>query len=377
VRSNDDNILVRNAHTIFNALAGEKHFIESTELVFFRSKEGWETLLKKHGFSRVVDVRDENNDLQKVVISELQKHDPTRNFMMCFQYNDPNRNINIQEKKASIIGNIFTIILSLLTLPLVIIFGSNKELPKSQNDKTFEELGGKSMPNFNSFAQISEWFNVEYAFEYPNFLVDYPWYLFPFKKASDQMIDTCKFAYKVDKKDGVPFSSDILMSVFVITCHCVGCIFSSIFGSILNYFMKAEDVGGVRHVLISNPNKCNLEQSVMFNNTKYTARVLNINNDTNEYLVEIPMYRPFTEIVKIWFDSYKNVQITSISGNSKVWVDVRGNTIKSDKWAIHTKGSLRDDNFKLNTIKLDVCDLRELYEISKENDSIMLQIFQQ
>lgn len=380
VQSEEDNILVRNAHTVFNALAGEKHFVESNELVYFRSKEGWEELLKQYGFTRVIKICNDNQlESQEVVISELQKHDPTRNFMMCFQYNDPNRNsVQSTTKKTGLIWSIFTILIAIATLPFVLIFGRKKSIPpKSTSDSTFEELGGKTMQPFNSFAQIPEWFNVEYASEYPKFLVDYPWYLFPFKKANDQMIETCKFAYNVDKKDGVPISSDITMSAFVIICHCVGCIFSSLFGSLLNTFMKAEDVGGVRHVLVSNPNKYNLEQSVRFNNTKYTARVLQIKSDTNEYLVEIPMYRPFTEIAKVWFDSDKDLQITSISGNSKVWVDVRGSTIKSDKWAIHTKGSLRDENHKLNTIKLEVIDLRELYELSKQHDSIMLQIFQQ
>jgi hypothetical protein len=380
VRSEQDNILVRNAHTVFNALVGEKHFIESNELVYFRSKEGWEELLKRYGFSKVIKVIDDNKrEEQEVIISELQKHDPTRNFMMCFQYNDPERHILKETpKKTGFIWGIIMLLMTVVMFPFTMLFGKKSSLPpKSDSDSTFEELGGKVNPAFNSFAQIPEWFNVEYAFEYPKFLVDYPWYLFPFWKANGQMIDTCKFAYAVDKKDGVPFSSDITMSAFVITCHCIGCIFSSLFGSLINYFMKAEDVGGVRHVLVSNPNKYNLEQSVMFNNVKYTAKVLKVKEDTNEYLVEIPMYRPFTEIAKVWFDGDKDLKITSISGNSKVWVDVRGSVIKSEKWAIHTKGSLRDENHKLNTIKLEVCDLRELYEVAKQNDSVMLQIFQQ
>lgn len=379
VQSEEDNILVRNAHTVFNALAGEKHFVESNELVYFRSKEGWEELLKQYGFTRVIKIfGDDQLESQEVVISELQKHDPTRNFMMCFQYNDPNINtVQPVGKKKCFIWSLFTALFAIATFPFILMFGNKKAPPKSSSDLTFEELGGKTMQPFNSFAQIPEWFNVEYAFEYSKFLVDYPWYLFPFKKANDQMIETCKFAYAEDKKDGVPISSDIIMSAFVITCHCIGCIFSSFFGSLLNSFMKAEDVGGVRNVLVSNPNKYNLEQSVMFNNTKYTARVLQVKNETNEYLVEIPMYRPFTEIAKVWFDSDKDLQITSISGNSKVWVDVKGETIKCDKWAIHTKGSLRDENYKLNIIRLQVTELRELYEVSKQNNSSMIQIYQQ
>lgn len=349
VTSEKDNILVRNAHTIFNALVGEPYEIESTEMVLFRSKIGWEKLLEKYGFSRVVKVEDDNFNSQEVIISELQLHDPTRNFMMCFQYNDPNRN-----KKKEITSEI------------------------SFETKTFEELGGKIKPDFNSFSQISEWFNVEYAFEYPKFLVDYPWYLFPFKKASDQMIETCKFAYNIDKKDGVKISSDIIMSLFVIICHCTGCLFLSFFGYLLNKFMDAKNVGGTREILVLNPNKYNLESTtIIFNNKEYKAKVLNVKNETSEYLVEIPMYRPFTEIVKAWFDSDENITITSISGNSKVWVDVRGNEIKSEKWAIHTKNSLNDENFKLNTIKLNVNELRELHIISKQNKSVMLQIFQQ
>lgn len=377
VKSEDDNILVRNAHTVFNALTGEKHFNESTELVYFRSKEGWEKLLKQYGFSRVIKVYGDNKQIeQEVIVAELQKHDPTRNIMMCFQYNNPNKNVNINSSTKKF-GFILKTLMTIAMLPFVLLFGTKKQSEKSNINFTFEELGGKTMPEFNSFAQISEWFNVEYVSEYSKFLVDYPWYLFPFKNANDQMIETCKFAYMTDLKDSVPFSFDIFMSAFVIICHCVGCVFSSIFGLLLNTFMKAENVGGVRHILVSNPNKYNLEKSIMFNNVNYTAKVLKIKEESNEYLVEIPMYRPFTELVKLWFDEDNDLQITSISGNSKVWVDVRGSTIKSDKWAIHTKNSLRDENYKLNTIKLEVCDLRELHEMSKQNNSTILHIFQQ
>lgn len=342
VKCENDNILVRNAHTVFNALVGEKHHVELNELVHFRSKEGWEHLLGKYGFSKIIKVYDENTS-QDVEISELQKHDMTRNFMMCFQYHSSNVNI-----------------------------------PNSDDVKsTFISLGGNVKPAVKSFEQIPEWYNVEYSKEYANFLIDYPWFQFPFLRALFQMIATCKFAYDVDRKDKVTFSSDIVMSLFVILCHCASCVFLAMFGSIIKLFVTNEEIGGTRDILVSNPNKYNLEQPILFNNKEYMARVKKISDETNEYLVQIPMYRPFTEIVKKWFDEDDKLQITSISGNSKVWVDVRGCTIKSAKWSIHTKNSLNDKNVKLNTIKLNVTDLRELYAISKHGDSTLLHIFQQ
>lgn len=375
VQSESDNILVRNAHTVFNALVGENHFVETNELVLFRSKEGWEKLLSKYGFSKVVKVYDENNnEMQEVVYSTLQKHDPTRNFVMCFQYIGKRENT---KKQPSFIWWMLGAIVTLFLLPFTIFLKKPKPPTPSREESIFLELGGKKSAHFNSFAQIPEWFNVEYAFEYPKFLVDYPWYLFPFWKANIQMIDTCSFAYKQELKDKTMISGDVIMSLFVITCHCVGCIFSSLFGSLLNLFMKAENVGGVRHILVHNPNKYNLEQKTVFNETEYKAKVLKINEETCDYLVEIPMYRPFTEIAKIWFDNDKDIVITSISGNSKVWVDVRGNEIFHDNWAIHTKESLTNKNEKLNIVKLEVSDLRELYNMTKQNNSVMLQIFQQ
>jgi hypothetical protein len=341
VTDEDDCVLVDSAHLVFNALTGEPHHIEQSELRLYRSRDDWIKLMKEYGFDHIINVYDDDgNKIQKVVIAELQKHDPTRNIMMCFQYN------------------------------------LNKSLLNGHS-KLFKELGGKVESNFNSASQIPEWFNVEYTYAYSKFLIDYPWFNFPFFKAFEQMISTCKFVFFTEYKDSTKFSYDLIMSVFVIICHCVGCLLGSFFATIISGFIKSETVGGTRHVLIFNPTNYDLEKPVIFNEVNYKAKILKHDKKHYMSLVEIPMYRPFTELLKYWFENDHAIGVASISGNSTVWVDVRGEKIISEKWQIHTKESLIKKGLYLNTIKLYVHELRDLYDICKEKNCVMLQIFQQ
>jgi hypothetical protein len=391
-----DCCMVDNAHLIFNGLTGEPHMTEVNELRYLRSRKGWEDLLKKYGFDSIFDVTDGKID-QVVKISKIQKHDPTRNIMMCFKYGRCNN--DLIGKSISIFSNV-TYLFTVLFFPFIYVASlffpkhpsnptgsiDNVELCTTEDLKiAFIKSGGKVKQNFDSVAQIPEWFNVEYADKYPKFLIDYPWYLFPYLKANSQMIDICKFAYNVEQKNGTRFSSDIVMSLFVITCHCIGCILTATFGRLINSLMKAEDVGGVRHVLVHNPTNADLNVKTISDSGKYGSIKLKDIAEHNMCLVEVPMYRPFTEIVKIWMEKDENITIKLISGNDKVWVDVRGQLNGQTKWPVKTVVGLISDDPKdyVNYININVSEIRELFQFVQQSstdtktNTRILQIFQQ
>ena len=318
VTNEEDCNIVDAAHLIFNGLTGENHITEVNEMRYLRSKSGWINLLKSYGFESIFV---ENNNLVK--IAKVQKHDPTRNIMMCFKY------------------------------------------VKNDNIKNLFELeGGKVKQNIESAIQIPEWYNVLYSQKYSEFLIDYPWYSFPYMKAFYQMIDICQFVYNVERKNNTIFFGDIITAIFIILCHCISCIFSFIFAKIIKSFINENNVGGVRHVLVYNPNNADLKAKKLKQNELF--------------LVEIPMYRPFTRIVKEWFELDDDISIKLISGNEKVWVDVRGELNKQTKWPIKTIGGLINDDDKINYVNINVDELRELFNFveTKENCYVM-QIFQQ
>lgn len=402
VTNNFDNDLVDNAHSIFNGLTGETYITEINEARYMRSKKGWENLMKEYGFESMfeVDYYDKNNikHNQLLKISSVQKHDPTRNIMMCFKYvgsnEEKNEIVNLKKNKLTI-SSIFKIFL----VPIIFLFKifelffnfrNNQKNKVDQNNKLseshkliFNNAGGKTKENFNSVAQIPEWYNVLYAEKYPELLIDYPWFHFPYMKSFYQMIDICVFAYYTEKQNNSKISSDAIMAMFVIICHCVGCLISSFFANLINKIIKKEDIGGTRQTLVKNPNKKDLETEIIFRNVAYKSVMLK-KLDDNMYLIEIPMYRPFTEIVKKWFELDDDITICLISGNNKVWVDVRGkinDELKKHKSLLNCQIKTIPDLLKkdeyVSYVNLDVNKLRELYKITILNDSNIVQIFQQ
>lgn len=391
VTNETDCNMVDNAHLIFNGLTGESHMLEINEMRYLRSRKGWEKLMKEYGFESSYDIVSEGDiGPQLVKISAVQKHDPTRNIMMCFKYVGTKEELISQtvkqnsNKKSNVFQTIFFPITFLLML-IMSFFGlfkkntqivSNEHSELTEIKQKFKDAGGRIKPNFDSVAQIPEWYNVLYAEKYPELLIDYPWYLFPFMKAYRQMIDVCKFAYDVEKQNGTKFSSDVVMSLFVITCHCVGCVFSSLFATLINSCLNAQDVGGVRHILVENPKKADLNTEITFRNTKYKSKVFKEWENVTS-MVEVPMYRPFTEIVKVWFENDKDITIKLISGNDKVWVDVRGKIPIQEKWPAKTIPGLLKDEECVNYLNVNVSELRELFEFAESNNAHVMQIFQQ
>lgn len=331
--------IVNCAHNVFNAVTGVDEQSEISEIRQFRPIHEWIKIMKHFGF--------ENTEL-----FDIQKNDSTEDYMMCFRKivtddNKPKQNIlrHIDKNKISYV--------------------------RDQNQ---------------TYQTVPEWYLVDLAQTYGNFMEHTPYYMFPYW-------NTIILYWKLFLnglfvvKENSGWSSALFNSYTLMNC-VIGLTSTIIFG-ILSLLSV------VPRLLYSIPG--NVEDThigaivIHDNNTNFnivdkrikvikTEKLNNNNNNNNMSLIQIPRYKPFKEIVvkfvkeNINFDEIcgqNQIQIKILDYNTNFITDNLSNTCK-----IITKYKILDSNDKYEIIlSVQINKLIQVIKLLLQNNICVVHIY--
>lgn len=270
-RNLEDDNLLNSAHTLFNAITMETFATDKNELRIFNTISSWSTLLEKYGF---INTR----------LYEVQKDDPTDNMLMAF-------------------------------------VKTNNIVPQGYN-----------RPIAQGYQTLTEWYLVDVAKEYGNFLEHTPYFSYPYFKIIKQFWTLwSKSLMLLWAKEG--FWS--LFSEYTLMNFVIGIILTFVFVqlSILSFIPR-----------------------LMYSDDDYDEQKI-YGYTNNNKLIKLPRYKKFTQGLLDLADVEDGLK--EISGQNELLVKIRINDNNYDELK-EELGNLYGTQFLYDYKMLDHLDYREV-----------------
>ena len=271
----DNNIvpLLICAHSIFNAVTGESLETEKNEIRDFKSLIEWRQIIESVGFK---DMR----------IYTIQENDPTENLFICFMKPDTTNNV--------------------VPLNLKSICYKNENYKRSL---------------CQSYLTIPEWFSVDVIKEYGNFLEHTPWYDYPYGKIIMKywglwLQGICTSIGKCGFKQTLSSWSYTLMNCIIgilLTIVYIQLGLLAMVPSFIYHLPGNNEIEKIQMIIYTDIPNLN-----DFNNIDDRIKI--INNEKNYYIIEIPRYKQFTDIMlKLIMNK---IEIIEIAGQTEIQVKI-------------------------------------------------------
>jgi len=288
--------LLNCAHSIFNAVTGETLITEKNELRNFKKLIEWRQIVEAVGFK---DMR----------IYTIQDNDPTENLFMCFMKPD--------------ITNTF------VPLNLKSLCYKNENYRRSL---------------CQSYLTVPEWLSVDIVKEYGNFLEHTPWYDYPYMKMIIKYWNLwLKGILTSVSKCG--FSETLSSWSYTFMNFVIGVILTFVFVQLgilsvipsLFYHLPGNNEIEKMQMIVYNKNDQDL--------VKIDKRIKIINSENNYYIIEMPRYKQFMDILLKLITN--NVEIIEVAGQTEIQVRVafskKNKLIESDGIEVLYDYSMFDD----------------------------------
>ena len=297
--------LLNCAHNIFNGVTGETLQTEKNELRNFKSIEYWRNLVQSFGFTEM-----------KIYTSQL--NDPTENLFICFMKIDDN------SKKIS---------LNLKS--------------KAYQDENYQRNITQT------YLTTPEWYSVDLIKDYGTYLEKTPWYEYSyFKKIIEYWNVFIKSTSTAINKTSV--TKTLSSWSYIVMNFVIGVLLTIVFLqlgilSVIPYTF---------YHLPGNEEISNIQMIIYDQNNiikDLDKRIKIKNNEGNYYIIEIPRYKKFKQLVINMISN--GIEIVEIAGQNEIQVKI-GLNDKNKVEALDSVDILYDyemyeDSYVLINIKVD------------------------
>ncbi|AYV77738.1 MAG: oxidoreductase FAD-binding [Edafosvirus sp.] len=267
--------IVTAAHHIYNAITKQPITEEHKEYRHFRSLNEWSNILDKY------DLIDNNK-------YQLQKHDPTENYLICLTNNKKNH-----DEIPAKIKNIVNV----------------RNTYKRPLDQTYQTL--------------PEWYSVDIVREYGHFMTSVPWYKYPYLKVLSTF---WKLFFKETKISFNRMGWKAFTSSYIIMNSVIGTLIMIVFVQLQILAIPLLILYGLpgnqepeRIELICKTAK-KIDFSTINDKIKVISKWDNFDDNYHYSLLEIPRYKPFTQIMLQFAE--RNIIACEIAGNTKIQIKV-------------------------------------------------------